>query len=53
MTDVSKFEQTGTVTGTWPEGQVIGKLKSTGLSPVFMNELKAGGFDLGVKIFSE
>ena len=49
MTDVFKFEQTGTS----PEGQVIGKLKSTGLRPVFMNRLKAAGFDLGAKIFSE
>lgn len=49
MTDVFKFEQTGTS----PDGKVEGKLKSTGLRPVFMNRLKAAGFDLGAKIFSE
>ena len=49
MTDVFKFEQTGTT----PEGNVIGKLKSTGLRPVFMARLQAAGFDLGAKIFSE
>lgn len=49
MTDVFKFEQTGTS----PEGKVLGKLKSTGLRPVFMARLQAAGFDLGAKIFSE
>jgi pilus assembly protein CpaF len=49
MTDVFKFEQTGTS----PDGKVMGKLKSTGLRPVFMSRLKAAGFDLGANIFSE
>jgi pilus assembly protein CpaF len=49
MTDIFKFEQTGTS----PDGKVIGKLKSTGLRPVFMGRLKAAGFELGAKIFSE
>ena len=47
MTDVFKFEQTGTS----PEGNVIGHLKATGLRPIFMARLKASGFDLGADIF--
>lgn len=49
MTDIFKFEQTGTS----PEGKVLGKLKSTGLRPVFMARLQAAGFDLGARIFTE
>ncbi|MGH2581420.1 MAG: hypothetical protein ACRDFQ_00815 [Anaerolineales bacterium] len=43
MTDIFKFEQTGTS----PEGKVLGHLKATGLRPFFMARLQAAGYDLG------
>jgi pilus assembly protein CpaF len=49
MTDIFKFEQTGTS----PDGKVLGKLKATGLRPVFMARLQAAGFNLSARIFSE
>jgi pilus assembly protein CpaF len=47
MTDIFKFEQTGTS----PEGNVLGHLKATGLRPIFMTRLQAAGYDLGSSTF--
>lgn len=48
MTDVFKFEQTG----TGAKGEVLGALKATGLRPVLMTRLKSEGHDLSARIFS-
>lgn len=47
LTDVFRFEQTGVSA----EGKVQGELRATGIRPMFMNRLKAAGFDLGAQIF--
>ncbi len=48
MTDVFKFEQTGVTEG----GEVIGKLKPTGIRPLFGPRLEAAGFKLGAEVFT-
>jgi pilus assembly protein CpaF len=48
MTDIFKFEQTGTS----PTGEVQGALQATGLRPIFMPRLKAAGFDLPAGTFA-
>ncbi|KAA3645292.1 MAG: CpaF family protein [Chloroflexi bacterium] len=47
MTDVFKFEQTGTDA----EGNALGELRPTGIRPMFMHRLEAAGFKLGAQIF--
>ncbi len=47
MTDVFKFEQTGTDA----QGKVIGQLQPTGIRPLFMNRLEKAGFELGAAVF--
>ena len=47
MTDIFKFEQTGTTT----DGMVIGELKPTGIRPLFTPRLEAAGFKLGPEVF--
>lgn len=48
MTDIFKFEQTG----TGPKGEVLGSLKATGLRPILMSRLSSRGQDLSASIFS-
>ncbi|MDH5507228.1 MAG: CpaF family protein [Anaerolineae bacterium] len=47
MTDVFKFEQSGTDSN----GKVIGQLVPTGIRPLFMKRLEEAGFSLGAKVF--
>jgi len=47
LTDIFKFEQTGTST----DGKVVGELKPTGIRPLFSSRLEAAGFRLGPEIF--
>jgi pilus assembly protein CpaF len=47
MTDIFKFEQTGTDS----EGKIIGQLKPTGIRPLFGPRLEAAGFKLGPEVF--
>jgi pilus assembly protein CpaF len=47
LTDVFKFEQISVTT----EGKIIGELKPTGIRPLFMPRLEAGGFKLSAEIF--
>lgn len=47
MTDIFKFQQTGTDT----DGIVQGDLKSTGIRPLFTPRLEAAGFKLGPEVF--
>ena len=47
LTDVFKFEQTG----MGVNGKIIGELKPTGIRPLFMPRLEAGGFKLNAEIF--
>lgn len=47
LTDIFKFEQTGTT----PDGKVIGQVKPTGIRPLFTPRLEAGGFKLGADLF--
>jgi pilus assembly protein CpaF len=47
LTDVFKFEQTGTST----DGKVIGDLKPTGIRPLFSPRLEAAGLKLGAEVF--
>ena len=48
MSDIFKFEQTGIDSN----GKVIGRLKPTGLRPLFSPRLEASGFKLSAEIFS-
>src|SRR5512135_1441468 len=47
LTDIFKFEQQGVGEG----GRIIGELKPTGIRPLFMPRLEAGGFKLNAEIF--
>ena len=47
LTDVFKFDQTG----VGQNGKIIGELKPTGIRPLFMPRLEAGGFKLSAEIF--
>jgi pilus assembly protein CpaF len=47
LTDVFKFEQTGTTT----DGKVMGDLKPTGIRPLFSPRLEAAGMKLGAEVF--
>lgn len=47
LTDIFKFEQTGTTT----DGKVLGELKATGIRPIFSPRLEAAGFKLSGEIF--
>jgi pilus assembly protein CpaF len=47
LTDVFKFEQISVTT----DGKIIGELKPTGIRPLFMPRLEAGGFKLNAEIF--
>jgi len=47
LTDVFKFEQTGTGEG----GKVLGELRATGIRPIFGPRLEAAGFKLSADIF--
>ncbi|MBI3159377.1 MAG: CpaF family protein [Chloroflexi bacterium] len=47
LTDIFHFEQTG-VAG---DGKVQGELRPTGIRPLFMERLKAAGFELGAEVF--
>src|SRR5512135_945848 len=47
LTDVFKFEQTS----IGENGKIIGELKPTGIRPLFMPRLEAGGFKLNAEIF--
>lgn len=47
MTDIFKFEQTGTS----QDGKVIGELKPTGIRPLFSPRLEQNGFKLGPEVF--
>lgn len=46
MTDIFVFEQTGT-----ENGRIVGKLRSTGLRPKFMDKIEAAGIHLPPSIF--
>ena len=46
MTDIFQFEQTGI-----ENGQIIGKLRPTGLRPKFMDRIEAAGIHLPASIF--
>lgn len=46
MTDVFLFEQTG-----YENGKVVGRLRSTGLRPKFMDKIEAAGIHLPASIF--
>ena len=46
MTDIFAFEQTG-----FENGQVIGRLRPTGLRPKFMDKIEATGIHLPPSIF--
>ncbi|MCB2178923.1 CpaF family protein [bacterium] len=46
LTDLFAFEQTG-----YDNGQVVGRLRPTGLRPKFMNKLEAAGIHLPPQIF--
>ncbi|HEX6034409.1 MAG TPA: CpaF family protein, partial [Anaerolineales bacterium] len=47
LTDIFKFEQTGTAEG----GKIVGELKATGIRPIFSPRLEAAGLKLGAEIF--
>lgn len=47
LTDVFKFEQTGTTT----DGKILGQLKPTGIRPLFTPRLEAAGFKLPPEVF--
>lgn len=47
LSDIFTFEQTGVDR----DGKVQGKLKATGLRPLFMRKLEVAGFQLGSEIF--
>ncbi len=47
MTEIFKFEQTGTTT----DGKVLGDLKPTGIRPFFSPRLEQNGFKLGPEVF--
>ena len=46
MTDIFSFEQTGV-----DNGQVVGRLRPTGLRPKFMDKIEAAGIHLPPSIF--
>ena len=46
MTDIFQFEQTGI-----ENGQIVGRLRSTGLRPKFMDRIEAAGIHLPPSIF--
>jgi pilus assembly protein CpaF len=46
MTDIFQFEQTGI-----ENGQIVGKLRPTGLRPKFMDRIEAAGIHLPASIF--
>jgi pilus assembly protein CpaF len=46
MTDIFQFEQTGI-----ENGRIVGKLRSTGLRPKFMDRIEAAGIHLPASIF--
>jgi pilus assembly protein CpaF len=48
MTDIFKFEQTGVT----PDGKILGKLKATGLRPLFTPRLEVVGYKLRAEIFN-
>ena len=47
MTDIFKFQQSGV-----ENGKIIGQLTPTGIRPLFSEELKAAGFDMGPELFT-
>jgi pilus assembly protein CpaF len=47
MTDIFKFEQTGTS----PDGKILGDLKPTGIRPLFYSKLETAGFKLKPEVF--
>ncbi|TAK11026.1 MAG: CpaF family protein [Anaerolineae bacterium] len=49
LSDIFRFEQTGMSA----EGKVKGALKPTGIRPMFMERLRAAGFELGSAVFME